>query len=81
MKKLLVFLPLFLFSYNYPFDYQFKFIHSCMQNSSLPNKYKYCRCVFEKIKSAYPYNYFIWHKTDNDVLKFIAKASKECLNK
>jgi hypothetical protein len=52
-----------------------------MQNSPLPNKYEYCRCVFEKIKDRYPYEYFIWHQLDYDVLNFIAKASRECLNK
>jgi hypothetical protein len=81
MKKFLIFLPLFLFSYYYPYEFQFKFIHACMQNSHLSNKYEYCRCVFEKIKTRYPYNYFIWHETDTDVLNFIAKASKECIKR
>ncbi|GAX87208.1 conserved hypothetical protein [Lebetimonas natsushimae] len=81
MKKLILIFPLFLFSYYYPFDYQFKFIHACEQSSSLPDKYNYCKCVFEKIKARYPYNFFIWHQKDKDVLNFIAKVSKECLNK
>jgi len=50
-----------------------------MQNSSLPNKYQYCQCVFDKIKATYPYNYFIFHSTDKNVLNQIALFSKECL--
>jgi len=79
MKKLLIFFPLFLFSYYYPFNYQFTFIHNCMLNSPIKNKYNYCRCVYEKIKTTYPYNYFIYHQLDRDVLNKIVLFSKECL--
>jgi hypothetical protein len=81
MKKIILIFPLFLFSYYYPFEYQFKFIHACEQNSPLPNKYEYCRCVFQKIKNKYPYEYFLWHQTDPDVLNFVAKVSRECIKK
>jgi len=79
MKKILLFLPFILSAYYYPLDYQFVFMHNCMQNSNLPNKYKYCRCVFEKIKETYPYNYFIYHSNDREVLQTIAKFSRECI--
>ena len=52
-----------------------------MQNSSLPNKYEYCRCVFNKIKKTYPYDYFEFHSSNPNVLSKIAIFSKECLNK
>jgi len=81
MKKLLFFIPLFLFSYYYPLNYEFVFIRNCMQNSSLPNKYRYCECVFEKLKETYPYDYLEFHSTAPDVINFIKNASKECLNK
>jgi len=81
MKKIFIFFPLFLFSYYYPFNYKFVFIHNCMQNSSLPNKYEYCQCVFDKIKATYPYNYFSLHSSDKDILNKIAIFSKECLQK
>ncbi len=81
MKKLLFFFPLFLFAYFYPLNYKFVFMRNCMQNSSLNNKYKYCNCVFEKIKETYPYDYFIYHSSDADVLSKIAVFSKECLYK
>ena len=77
--KLLIFLPLFLFSYYYPLNYQFVFMRKCMQNSSLANKYQYCECVFNKIKDTYSYDYFIWHSTDLQVLNSLKKFSKECL--
>jgi len=79
MKKLLIFLPFFLFSYYYPLNYEFVFMRNCMQNSSLPNKYQYCKCVFDKIKETYSYNYFIYHSTDNKILFSIKRFSKECL--
>jgi len=78
--KFLIFLPLFLFSYYYPLNYEFVFMRNCMQNSSLPNKYQYCKCVFDKIKESYPYNYFGWHTTDPKILNSIKKFSKECIN-
>ena len=51
-----------------------------MQNSSIPNKYQYCRCVFNKIKETYPYNYFAWHSSDPQILNSIKIFSKECIN-
>ena len=78
LKKLLFFFPFILSAYFYPFKYQFVFIHSCMENSNLPNKYEYCRCVYDKIKETYPYDYFIWNSTSPDVLKKIVEFSKEC---
>ncbi len=80
MKKLLLF-PSLLLAYFYPINYEFVFIRNCMQNSSLPNKYKYCKCVFNKIKETYPYDYFAYHASDEKVLSKIATFSKECLNK
>ncbi len=81
MKKLLLFLPFILLGYNYPINYKFNFIHKCMQNSSIKNNYKYCKCVFNKIKKTFPYNYFIYHSSDKQVLEKIAIFSKECLKK
>ena len=81
MKKLLFFFPFILSAYYYPLNYQFVFMRNCMQNSSLTNKYEYCKCVFEKIKETYPYDYFAFHSSDTDVLSKIAIFSKECLNK
>jgi len=81
MKKFFLLIPLISFAYFYPFKYQFVFMRSCMSHSTLPNKYEYCRCVYEKVKATYPYNYFLWHQTDIDVLKKVAVFSKECLNK
>ena len=79
MKKLLFLFPLLLSAYFYPFDYKFVFMRNCMQNSTLPNKYEYCACVFNKIKETYPYDYFAYHAGDKEVLINIAKFSKECL--
>ncbi len=79
MKKLLFFFPFILSAYFYPIKYEFVFMHNCMQSSSLPNKYKYCKCVFEKIKETYPYNYFAYHADDKKVLEKIVEFSKECI--
>ena len=79
MKKLLLFLPFTLFAYFYPLNYEFVFMRNCMQNSPLPNKYEYCKCVFNKIKENYPYDYFSYHSSDKEVLETIAKFSRECL--
>ena len=81
MKKFLLFFPFILSAYYYPLNYQFVFMRNCMQNSSLPNKYEYCRCVFNKIKKTYPYDYFEFHSSNPNVLSKIAIFSKECLNK
>ena len=56
-------------------------MHSCMQNSSLTDKYGYCECVYNKIKETFPYSYFIYHSGDKEVLNSIALFSKYCLNK
>jgi len=80
MKKLLLFLPLFAFSFYYPLDFKFKFIHDCMQNSNLQNhKYDYCECVYDKITERFTYHYFSYNSASPEVLNFIRKASKECL--
>jgi len=79
MKKLLFFFPFILSAYYYPLNYQFVFMHNCIQNSPLPNKYKYCMCVFEKIKETYPYQYFSIHSSDKKILDKISQFSKECL--
>ncbi len=81
MKKFLFFIPLFLFSFEYPLEYKFQFMHSCMQNSSLPNKYQYCNCMFNKIKETFPYIYFANHSADKDVLNSLVFFSRECLQK
>jgi len=80
MKKLLFFIPFVLFSFEYPIEYKFQFMHSCMQNSSLTNKYQYCECVYNKIKNTFPYIYFASHSSDKDVLNSLVLFSKECLN-
>jgi len=74
-----IFLPLFLFAYYYPVNYQFVFINNCMRNSSFKDKYEYCKCVFDKIKENYPYDYFAYHQTDKEILNKIAIFSKECI--
>ncbi|AZV46179.1 hypothetical protein C3L23_02500 [Nautilia sp. PV-1] len=81
MKKLLLFLPLFAFSFYYPLNFKFQFIHNCMQTSSLPNKYQYCECVYNKITNRFTYQFFSYNTASPEVLNFIRKASKECLIK
>ncbi len=79
MKKL-IFLPLFAFAFYYPIDFEFKFIYKCMENSNLPNKYEYCKCVLKKLENKFTYQYFLYSSTSPEVLNFLKKASKECLN-
>jgi len=82
MKKLLILIPLFAFSFYYPINFKFKFIHNCMQNSNLQNhKYEYCECVYNKITERFTYQYFTFNSATPEVLNFIKKASHECLTK
>jgi len=81
MKKLLAFFPFLLFSYYYPLEFKFRFIHNCMENSSIPNKYQYCQCVLKKLENRFKYQYFLWNSTSMEVLNFIKKASRECLKR
>jgi len=81
MKKLFILFPLFAFSFYYPLNYKFKFIHSCMQNSSLIKKKTYCECVYDKITSRFTYRYFSNESSSKEVLDFLKKSSKECLQK
>jgi len=81
MKKLLAFFPLFLLSYYYPLSFKFQFIHNCMENSSLNNKYEYCECVYNKLTNRFTYQYFLYNSTSPEILNFIKKASIDCLQK
>ncbi|NPA11709.1 MAG: hypothetical protein GXO62_05660 [Epsilonproteobacteria bacterium] len=74
-----LFLPVFLFSFYYPLDFKFQFIHNCMQNSSLNQKYEYCECVYNKLTSRFSYYYFRYNASSPEVLNFLVKSSKECI--
>lgn len=79
MKKILLFSPVFLFSFYYPLEIRFQFMHDCIQNSSLPNKYEYCECIYNKLTNRFTYQYFVWDSSSPKIIAFIKKASKECL--
>jgi hypothetical protein len=82
MKKLIFLIPLFAFSFYYPVNFKFKFIHDCMQNSNLQTKkQQYCECVYSKITNRFTYQFFSYNPASPEVLNFIRKASKECLTK